>query len=348
MRQQPSWYRVQSAPGCPICGSEGDYFARGCRDAFPDPIPVTCDYRACRQCGSVWMDPRPAAETIPQLYRSYYTHARPSLPFAVPVGVRFARLRRDIVRGLLERCYGYGNITGMPVRGVRLLCRLMGKLRWAQRTAGRVVCYLPHQTGRLLDVGCGNGEFLALMKSLGWQVIGVEPDPKAAAIARSLGIEVICGRVEDSLEKIGQVDAITISHVLEHLPDPKAAVRKVATLLTHNGLLVAISPNPVGAIARTFGGSWYALDPPRHIVLPSPKGYAALFGGIGMNCEVFTTLRGAPGSVRESLSIRKTGTLVADQRWLVAKLIAYLVLPVLHVVMRDSGEEVVCIARRSA
>lgn len=75
--------------------------------------------------------------------------------------------------------------------------------------------------GRLLDVGCGSGEFLAQMRELGWDVFGVEPDPQAARVAREqFGLTVWPGALAEASFPDGFFDAVTLNHVIEHVADP--------------------------------------------------------------------------------------------------------------------------------
>ena len=345
MNAQPEWYRSIEVRACPVCASPGRPFAAACADAFPSATGVLSDFRRCERCGSVWMDPRPADEVIGKLYARYYTHARPGNAFEVREGLRFARLRRDASRALVACHYGYPQEA--PGSAARWAYRALARLGIGRAGAGRLVRYLPARRGRLLDVGCGNGEFLVRMRNLGWDVIGIEPDPAAAAVARAAGLEIVPGRVEEGLRGLGEFDAITVSHVLEHLPDPAEVFARLASHLSPGGSLVAISPNPHGLIARLFRSHWMELDPPRHLVLPSCEAYRRMMRASGLKGRVFTSLEAAAGVVRESLSIRRSGRVGGYRGWIVPKMLAYVALPLACAVVREGGEEIVCIARRA-
>jgi len=125
--------------------------------------------------------------------------------------------------------------------------------------------------GRLLDVGCGTGEFLEAVRRGGWQVEGVERDENASAWAReSLGIPVETGSVDTLQTTSGLFDVITLWHVLEHLYDPGAAVRKIRDLLANDGYVLIALPNVGGLDSRVYGANWIALDTPRHVNHFSP------------------------------------------------------------------------------
>src|SRR5262249_14623991 len=107
-----------------------------------------------------------------------------------------------------------------------LLC-MVGPIR--EYMEGTVMWLKPTWRGRVLDVGCGNGELLTRLKNFGWEVAGMEPDPTAASLARMhFGIDVR-GRMEDFED--ASFDVITLSHVIEHLPSPLATLARCLRLL---------------------------------------------------------------------------------------------------------------------
>jgi 2-polyprenyl-3-methyl-5-hydroxy-6-metoxy-1,4-benzoquinol methylase len=122
--------------------------------------------------------------------------------------------------------------------------------------------------GRVLDVGCGDGKTLAIMRDLGWQVFGVEPDLEAARAARkAYGIEVFAGDLDAANLESESFDAVLLHHVIEHVQDPQALLVQCRRLLRKGGRLVIMTPNLAGLGHRVFGRAWFALDPPRHLVL---------------------------------------------------------------------------------
>ncbi|NUQ39403.1 MAG: class I SAM-dependent methyltransferase, partial [Caldilineales bacterium] len=128
--------------------------------------------------------------------------------------------------------------------------------------------------GRLLDVGCGSGAYGASLLRLGWQVDGIEPDSAAAERARAAGVQVSAGDLFSSPLPAAAYDAITLWHVLEHLDDPVAGLRRLRPALKPGGLLLLETPNFAGLGARLTRSHWFHLDLPRHRVHFTPAGLA--------------------------------------------------------------------------
>src|SRR2546425_3583836 len=95
-----------------------------------------------------------------------------------------------------------------------------------------IVCELASRPGRVLEIGCGGGEFLASFRDRGWKTLGVEPGRQHAEQARRRGIEVIEQPLTDDLiTHLGNFDAVLLIHVLEHMVDPEEMLRMIHKLL---------------------------------------------------------------------------------------------------------------------
>lgn len=98
--------------------------------------------------------------------------------------------------------------------------------------------------GRLLDLGCGDGTVLYLAQRDGWDVRGVELFPEQTALVREkLGLPVETSDIMSHRGEPGSCDVVVLTHVLEHLPDPLAALRKIRELLKPGGIGVLEFPN---------------------------------------------------------------------------------------------------------
>lgn len=207
--------------------------------------------------------------------------------------------------------------------------------------------------GKLLDVGCGNGQFLAMMQDLGWEVVGVEPDGQAVKAARAcLGLSVYEGTLEEAGFPEDSFDAITMNHVIEHVWDPISTLRECRRVLKVGGRLVVITPSIWSLGARLFSKAWLPWEPPRHLFLFSPRTLQECAEQAGLRVlKLWTTARSAHWICSASYSIRRNGTLPGGllQRqslWLqfagfVFQLVEYGLCWV-----TDAGEEIVLIATR--
>jgi SAM-dependent methyltransferase len=179
-------------------------------------------------------------------------------------------VRRALALGL-----GYATFTD-PAASLltRLRARLLlRRLRWD--------CLPWVGEGRYLDVGCGSGAALGAARALGWRVAGIEMNEAAAARARQFTEELYVGDILSAPIGAARFDVVTAFHVLEHLPDPVAALRRMLGWLDPDGLLVVEVPNAGGLGARLFGRAWSALELPRHLFHFSPETLARTVGLAG-------------------------------------------------------------------
>jgi 2-polyprenyl-3-methyl-5-hydroxy-6-metoxy-1,4-benzoquinol methylase len=119
--------------------------------------------------------------------------------------------------------------------------------------------------GRYLDVGCGLGEMVAGMARLGMEAEGVEPGRAAVERARSLGLKIHHGKLEDARFPDARFDSITMYHVLEHTPDPVAILAECRRILKPTGEIVVGVPNFDSVVRPLVGSTWSAYDLPRHL-----------------------------------------------------------------------------------
>ncbi len=109
--------------------------------------------------------------------------------------------------------------------------------------------------GRVLEIGCGTGTVMKKLKAWGYQVQGIDADPRAAALARKQGFEVKEGRFEEGLYDDERFDMIVMRSILEHVPEPTTFLAAINNLLNPNGLLAVEVPNAGRVFRRSgFGG----------------------------------------------------------------------------------------------
>lgn len=251
-------------PSCPLCRSTARTVVyRDVRDRVGG-ISGRFSYISCRHCGVVYQDPRPTipGDGYPAHYPQHSAAPAPRLQY----GERASALRR-FIRSAVLRAHGYEQFA-LPAWS-RIFGALLHAIRPVRVAAlqGHVLLPPSRRNGTLLDVGCGNGRFLGFSQLLGWRVIGIEPDSESAARARTL----TGARIYPSIEAAGieqrSLDVITMSHVLEHVPDPRALLAQCRPLLRDDGTLAVAVPNWRVLGRRLFGTWWAPLEPARHLVM---------------------------------------------------------------------------------
>lgn len=117
----------------------------------------------------------------------------------------------------------------------------------------------------VLDVGCGGGEFLAAATEAGYRARGVDVSAAAVAICRGRGLDASVGDIPDG----AAFDLVTFWDVLEHVPDPRAFLRRAHAALRPGGWVLVKSPGPselslavAAALPRLAGA---VLQAPAHV-----------------------------------------------------------------------------------
>jgi SAM-dependent methyltransferase len=146
----------------------------------------------------------------------------------------------------------------LGVRGVRTALSVFLRQREA------VVRAVAPQ-GRVLDFGCGAGAFARWMSEHGYEAVGLEPFSLGAE-ERAENLRLVAQPLEAAAPSLGQFDVITLWHVLEHLREPVPTLRALAGLLAPGGSFIISVPNFDSWQSKLFGGSWFHLDPPRHLL----------------------------------------------------------------------------------
>jgi 2-polyprenyl-3-methyl-5-hydroxy-6-metoxy-1,4-benzoquinol methylase len=219
----------------------------------------------------------PLSAELWKAYRQYYTHAAAQNRNANEA------LRRWYLRmkaGYLAFKFGYAAPS----------------TTWLDRCLGRMLYLFPIRRedlevearflrakpqGRLLDVGCGSGDWLLWIRQLGWQAEGVDFDEAAVRVATERGLTVRQGVLEEQGYAAGSFDAVTLNHVIEHVPDPLATVRECARILKPEGQLILFTPNTASLGHRVFQRHWRGLEPPRHLHVFCPPAMQSILASAG-------------------------------------------------------------------
>jgi len=205
----------------------------------------------CRRCGLVYVNPRFQQEALHEIYtEAYYEHD------GIDNGLEF---------------YGY---EGYLEDRENIKITFAKRLRTIERFASR---------GRLLDVGCATGFFLALARDQGWEAIGTEVSSFAAEYAREeLGLTVHTGTLRQLQLESGSFDVVTMWDVIEHLLDPTAELKEAGRLLRPGGVLSIITPDIDSSVARLLGPRWEEVRRVReHVYFFSERTLREMLAGVG-------------------------------------------------------------------
>jgi SAM-dependent methyltransferase len=134
---------------------------------------------------------------------------------------------------------------------------------------------------RLLDYGCGSGAFARFMTGRGYDVVGLEPFSLGSP-TKEASLTLLRKPFEDAREELGKFDVITLWHVLEHVKKPATLLSALASHLKDDGVLVISVPNFKSVQSELFKGSWFHLDPPRHLIHFEPETLASTLAKAGL------------------------------------------------------------------
>jgi len=248
----PPHIAVEPVGLCMVCG--GREFATIARGA--DYELQTCSnewtFRQCGGCGHVQLDPRPVAAALPVIYPPHY-------------------YSYDMEKSV-------GRVA------------LAGKALLDHRKFARILAFLGRQPRAYLDIGCGDLKYLELMRGMGLspdRLFGLELDDRVVERARVSGFRVFAERVETTAAiPAGEIDLATMFHVIEHVADPGAVIRKIAAWLAPDGILALETPNFESLDARLFRSKyWGGYHIPRHWHIFSPRSLTRLLRRNGFTVE---------------------------------------------------------------
>jgi 2-polyprenyl-3-methyl-5-hydroxy-6-metoxy-1,4-benzoquinol methylase len=257
---------LEKVEACPICGAGGRSSLHvGLEDDVFRCAPGKWNMWQCTKCYSAFLDPRPTPEAIGMAYQSYYTHSAGEVRREFQSLGLFRRIRRVVSNGYANWRYASkrqpSSMLGVP------LAYCLPPLKSVVDRAFRHLPHKPNPHPSLLDVGCGNGEFLEVAVESGWKGVGVDPDPKAVAKAKELGLEVYQGGVEVFQDKQTFFDFISLSHVIEHVHSPPELLKVCFDLIRPGGTLWIETPNIKSFGHSIYGQSWRGIETPRHLAI---------------------------------------------------------------------------------
>jgi 2-polyprenyl-3-methyl-5-hydroxy-6-metoxy-1,4-benzoquinol methylase len=226
---------------CPACGAD---------NAEPTMEKFTFSYGTCRQCGTLYMNPRPS----PAVMAAYYSNSENYRYWADHIFPASEASRREkIHRPWLDRVGDY--------------CKRFGIDR-----------------GVLMEIGPGFGTFAELATTSGLfdAVVAVEPTPEMADACAARGVQVVRKRIEDITSEIQGADVAVAFEVIEHLFEPRRFLEQCVRLMKPGGLLVLSCPNGQGFDVAMLGSESWAVDA-EHVNLFNPQSLGLLVESCGFD-----------------------------------------------------------------
>ncbi|MBL8242172.1 MAG: class I SAM-dependent methyltransferase [Bryobacterales bacterium] len=260
---------IREADLCPACGSASLRTLFHGTDRLFGTTASYFEVVECTECRLMRLFPQPTAAELNQYYPANYWFA---------AGTDTASKLEDFYRRL---------VLGDHVRFVE-------KAIEGTKAAGP-----------LLDVGCGGGLFLRLLRERGRKVMGLDFSLEAARTAWGVNrVPAMCGTLSKAPLRPGAFSVITMFHVLEHLYDPAGYVEAAHELLAADGRLVVQVPNAASWQFLLFGQNWNGIDVPRHLVNFKEKDLVALVEACGFEVtrRKFFSLRDNPAGMATSIS----------------------------------------------
>jgi 2-polyprenyl-3-methyl-5-hydroxy-6-metoxy-1,4-benzoquinol methylase len=141
--------------------------------------------------------------------------------------------------------------------------------------------------GSLLDVGCGKGDFLEMMRAYGWQVTGTEFSQlyDYSLLEQKIGNHICKGDITQCNFLPQTFDVVTFWHVFEHLSKPREYLEVVRRVLKPEGRLIIEVPNFASWQAQFGGSEWFHIDVPRHTMHLTPETIRKFLEQAGFHVE---------------------------------------------------------------
>ncbi len=266
-------------------------------------VRLTADIVQCHDCETVYLRTRLTRTAMRQLYQSY---ASEGSHMALPKNLAEAEASG------LKRDYFLNEILQFVKPG-----------------------------GNFLDVGCGWGAFLLNARRKGFSPRGIELTRACVGYANGeLKIPVSDTQLDESDLAPDSLRVVTMNHVFEHLPEPRAALEKVLAALEPGGMFCGIVPNFASLCSEVLKDNWYWLDPNYHYQHFTPATLQRLLENAGFSVEKIYTVTGdyGPDAVRKACLQRDEKC--ADENYFAAELARY--------ETSGHGEEIRFFARKPA
>jgi 2-polyprenyl-3-methyl-5-hydroxy-6-metoxy-1,4-benzoquinol methylase len=268
-------HELEAVSNCLFCKSISfQVECEAVRDLFFAADDGLFTYLRCENCQSLWLSSRPVGARLLRAYSAYYTHATPQ-----------PHIHRGGLRGILRSSYVKSRFAASSSMFDAIISKAAQSIGRDNSNIDEQYRFAPKAPAKILDYGCGSGEYLLRMEPFGHKLQGVEYDPQLLAelSRRGIGIENVATIQDDRWH--AEFDHITLAHVLEHVASPDALLKRLFRWLKPGGSLFIEVPNAEATGLQIFGSYWRGLEAPRHFSLPSKAATVAALARAGFTME---------------------------------------------------------------
>jgi len=264
---------------CPICDCSNVVLFAKTKDY--QNLDDKRDYYSykCTSCNILFQYPFPKKEDFDIIYKdNYYAHVEnEKIPFSMKIlDFLFKHpLIANIVKPFVVKIYPYFDII--------------------------------KDSKKILDIGCGKGTFLNMLRKHNKETYGIEPDINANKILEKNGHIAIEGDILSSNFNDNFFDVITLFQVFEHIETPSAFLQETSRILKPGGYLIIGTPNIDSNLAIKYKNYWRSLELPRHVILHSPMSLYNLLDKLKFKTKIY--IRVSPWDIKSSSILNKSSDL---------------------------------------
>jgi len=256
---------------CKVCGQEITVVFKNLFDTrygYPDYFDVF----HCSNCGLYQTNPPLTKKDIGPLYTNYYPYA----------DVNAEKIKTDF----------------QPELGItsRLKNWLIGN--------HRIQNMLPKGSGKVLEVGCGDGRSLMQLRALCYDAYGIEADENIRSIAKKLDLNIHIGTIENASFEPSFFDLITANQLIEHIIDLDSLLSKTKYFLKDSGIIILSTPNANSLYRKIFGRIWINWHIPYHQQVFTKKSIKTLLENNDLKITKIKTVTPTAWSLHQLEAVR--------------------------------------------
>jgi len=245
--------------------------------------PGTFSVLGCPRCGQLVTVPPMTEAELPELYSRYYP-------------------RRDI------------DLLALSQEAARVTAPIAALKRWWDGTDNQGH-YLAKPGQLVLDIGSGSCLSLIELRNIGVEAWGVETDPNVRAIADHFDLRVHIGSIHDEPFPSMKFGLITLSQVIEHIPDPKAMLRAIHARLEDGGTAILSFPNAASIYRRIFGIRWLNWHIPFHLHFYNLKSFRLIAEAEGFDLVSSRSITPNLWTALQLRGLRRPARGIATSTW---------------------------------